>query len=40
MNPNQVVDDVKTKLAGAFAHFQEELKKSVQGVHIQASLMV
>jgi len=27
MNPNQVVDDVKNKLTGAFAHFQEELKK-------------
>lgn len=27
MSPNQIVDDAKTKLNGAFAHFQEELKK-------------
>lgn len=27
MNPNQIVDEAKTKLSGAFAHFQEELKK-------------
>jgi len=27
LNPNQVLDEVKTKLAQATAHFQEELKK-------------
>ncbi len=27
MNPNQVVDQARTKMQGAVAHFQEELKK-------------
>ena len=27
MNPNQIIDDVKTKMAGAVDHFQGELKK-------------
>jgi len=27
MNPSQVIEDTKAKLAGAVAHFQEELKK-------------
>jgi len=27
VNPNQIIDDVKTKMAGAVDHFQGELKK-------------
>lgn len=37
MNPNQLVDEAKTKLAQATAHFTEELKNFVPAGRIQAS---